>query len=113
MLTVVCFKGSRLQLRVKLNNPRNFSSFAALATMGMLFSFFVVSLDICALIWAFFPHIGRHENELLQSGFNSTIESHYIAIGTLTIDVVTTLFSCIMFAGGLGVECGRFCCKWR
>ena len=111
MLTVVCFKGARLQLRVKLNNPHNFPSFAALATMGMLFSFFVVSLDICALVWAFYPHIGKQENELLQSGFNSTIESHRITIGTLIIDAVTTLFSCIMFAAGLVVECGHFCCK--
>ena len=111
MLTVVCFKGARLQLRVKLNNPRNFSSFAALATMGMLFSFFVVSLDICALIWAFDPHINEHENELMQSGFNSTIESHYIAIGTLVVDVAATGLSCIIFFGGLLFECGRICCK--
>ena len=111
MVTVVCFKGSRLQLRVKLSNPRNFSSFASLATMGMLFSFFVVSMDVCALIWAFSPHIGRPKNELLESGFNSTIESHYIAIGTLTIDAVFTVLSCIIFVVGLTMECGRFCCK--
>ena len=109
MLTVVCFKGSRLQLRVKLSNPRNFSSFAALATMGMLFSFFVISLDICALVWAFGKHINETDNELLQSGLNSTIESHYIAIGTLVVDVVATLLSCIIFVGGLLVECVLFC----
>ena len=113
MLTVVCFKGARLQLRVKLSNPRNFSSFAALATMGMLFSFFVVSLDICALIWAFDPHINEHENELLQSGFNSTIESHYVAIGTLVVDLAATVLSCIIFVVGLTAECGHFCCEQK
>ena len=64
MLTVVCFKGTRLQLRVKLSNPTYFPSFAALATMGMLFSFFVVSMDICALIWSFTIHIDEPDNEL-------------------------------------------------
>ena len=113
MLTVVCFKGARLQLRVKLSNPRNFSSFASLATMGMLFSLFVFSLDVCALVWAFDKHIGIQENELRQSGFNSTIESHNIAYGTLTIDGVATLFSCVMFGIGLVVECGNFCCSQR
>ena len=108
MLTVVCFKGACLQLRVKLSNPHNFSSFAALAAMGMLFSFIVVFfVDICALVWAFGKHIGIHENELLQSGFNSTIESHNIAYGTLTIDAFATLFSCVMFGIGLVVECGH------
>ena len=109
MLTVVCFKGARLQLRVKLSNPRNFPSFAALATMGMLFSFFVVSLDICALVWAFDSHIDQQDNELYQSEFNSTIENHQVAIGTLVVDVIATGLSCIIFLGGLFVECGLFC----
>ena len=109
MLTVVCSKGARLQLRVKLSNPHNFPSFATLATMRMLFSIFVVSLDICAL-----AHIGIQENELLQSGFNSTIESHKVAIGTLIIDAMATQFSGLMFSIGLVVECGHFCCqRWK
>ena len=111
MLTVVCFKGARLQLRVKLSNPRYFPSFAALATMGMLFSFFVISMDACALFWAFGPHIDQQDNELLQSGLNATIESHYIAIGTLVVDVVATGLSCIIFFAGILVECRLFCCK--
>ena len=111
MLTVVCFKGARLQLRVKLNNPSYYPSFAALATMGMLFSFFVISLDICALFWAFGTHINETGNELKQSGLNSTIESHYIAIGTLVVDVVATLLSCAIFTVGLLLECGLFCCN--
>ena len=111
MLTVVCFKGARLQLRVKLSNPAYFPSFASLATMGMLFSFFVVSMDICALIWAFGPHIDQQDNELLQSGLNATIESHYIAIGTLVVDVVATLLACAIFAVGLSLECALFCKK--
>ena len=40
MFIVVCFKGARLQLRVKLSNPKYSSSFAALVTVGMLFSYF-------------------------------------------------------------------------
>ena len=111
MLTVVCFKGARLQLRVKLSNPTYFPSFASLATMGMLFSFFVVSLDVCALIWSFAIHIDEPDNELEQSGLNATIESHYIAIGTLVVDAVATGLSCIIFLGGLLVECGLFCCR--
>ena len=109
MLTVVCFKGARLQLRVKLSNPRYFPSFAALATMGMLFSFFVISMDACALFWAFGPHIDQQDNELLQSGLNATIKSHYIAIGTLGVDLIATGLSCIIFFVGLFVECGLFC----
>ena len=111
MLTVVCFKGARLQLRVKLNHPSYFPSFASLATMGMLFSFFVISLDICALFWAFGKHINETDNELEQSGLNSTIESHNIAIGTLVVDVAATVLSCIIFVVGLLLECGLFCCN--
>ena len=79
--------------------------------MGMLFSFFVVSLDVCALIWSFAIHIDEPDNELEQSGLNATIESHYIAIGTLVVDAVATGLSCIIFLGGLLVECGLFCCR--
>ena len=109
MLTIVCFKGARLQLRVKLNHSRYFPSFAALAVMGMLFSFFVISMDICALIWAFDSHNDKQTNELKQSGLNTTIESHNIAIGTLIVDVVATLFSCGIFIVGLSLECALFC----
>ena len=48
----------RLQLRVKLSNPHNFSSFAALATMGMLFSFIVV------FFWIFVHLFGHLVNIL-------------------------------------------------
>ena len=58
MLTVVCFKGACLQLRVKLSNPHNFPSFAALATMGMLFSLFVV------FFWIFLHLFGHLVNIL-------------------------------------------------
>ena len=61
MFIVVCFKGARLQLRVKLSNPKYSSSFAALVSVGMLFSLFVVALDSCALIWAFYQHIGEQK----------------------------------------------------
>ena len=109
MFIVVCFKGARLQLRVKLSNPKYSSSFAALVTVGMLFSLFVVALDICALIWAF--DVGEQQNVLKRSGLNSTVESHNVAVGTLVVDVMATLLSYIVFAFGLVLERKLFCSK--
>ena len=113
MFIVVCCKGARLQLRQKLSNARHYPSFAALATTGMLFSFYVVALDCCAIFWAFGPHVGEKENLLLQSGISSTVQSHYVAIGTLTVDAAATLLSCIILLVGLVLEFQLYCCKKR
>ena len=111
MFIVVCCKGARLQLRLKLSNPRHYPSFAALATTGMLFSLYVVALDCCAMVWAFGQHVGEDKSLLSQSGINETIESHNVAIGTLIVDVAATLLSCIIFIFGLVLEFLLYCCK--
>ena len=111
MFIVVCCKGARLQLRLKLSNPRHYPSFAALATTGMLFSFYVVALDCCAMFWAFGLHVGEEKSLLSQIGINETIESHNVAIGTLIVDVAATLLSCIIFIFGLVLEFQLYCCE--
>ena len=111
MFIVVCCKGARLQLRLKLSNPRHYPSFAALVTTGMLFSLYVLALDCCAMVWAFGQHVGEGKSLLSQSGINETIESHNVAIGTLIVDVAATLLSCIIFIFGLVLEFLLYCCK--
>ena len=98
ILIVVLVKSLRTQIRLKLMNRRNHANLAAIALTGVIFSLYVLGMDIAALVYGF---AGKHE--LHKYSIQVTYSN--------TVILLTTVIDFIPISVSLGAFFLLYCCE--